>query len=206
MSQNYTLKGRLRERIGKGSTRRLRRSGQIPAIIYGESMPPLAISLFHKDIHYKIHAGGFRTTVMTVDIENQKIQVLPKDYQLDPVCDTPIHIDLLRVSSESVVNVNIPVRFLNEDACPGLRQGGVLNIVRHEIELIVPATSIPEAIEINLTGYEIGNSIHISAINLPKGVKSIIQDRDFTIATIAAPASFVSEEKKEDENNNINDK
>ncbi|RCL00454.1 MAG: large subunit ribosomal protein L25 [Candidatus Tokpelaia sp. JSC085] len=203
MSRNYTLKAEVRERVGKGSAQQLRRNGKIPAVIYGERQPPLAIALFHKDIDCKIHAGGFRTTVATVEVNSQKIQVLPKDYQLDIVRDVPVHVDFLRISSESVVHVNIPVRFLNEEACPGIKQGGVLNIVRHEIELIVSAIAIPEAIEIDLTGYAVGSSIHISAVNLPEGVKSIIQDRDFTIATIAAPAVLTVGESAEDENSRV---
>jgi len=197
MSKSYMLKAASRERVGKGSARELRRNGQIPAVIYGEKQPPLAIALPYKDVYHKIHGGGFRTTVATIELEGQNIQVLPKDCQLDPVRDTPLHIDFLRISAKSVVQVDIPVHFLNEEACPGLNQGGMLNIVRHEVELFAPATTIPEAIEIDLTGYEIGDSIHISAVRLPKDVEPVIQERDFTIATIAAPAVPVSEENGE---------
>lgn len=198
MSKSYMLKAEARERVGKGSARELRRNGQIPAVIYGEKQPPLAIALSYKDIYYKIHAGGFRTTVATIAFDDQKIQVLPKDYQLDPVRDTPLHVDFLRISAKSVVHVEIPVHFLNEESCPGIKQGGVLNIVRHEVELVAPATAIPEAIEVDLAGYEVGDSIHISAVKLPEGVEPAIQDRDFTIATIAAPAALVSEENAEE--------
>lgn len=194
MSRSYTFKAEARERVGKGSARALRRNGQIPAVIYGEKQPPLAIALSGKDVYYKIHGGGFRTTVATVELGQEKIQVLPKDYQLDPVKDMPLHIDFLRVSAKSVVEVAIPVHFLNEETCPGIKQGGVLNIVRHEVELTAPATAIPDSIEVDLSGYEIGDSIHISAVRLPERVEPVIQDRDFTIATIAAPAALVSEE------------
>ncbi|WP_375665359.1 50S ribosomal protein L25/general stress protein Ctc [Bartonella sp. TT121SHDZB] len=202
MSKSYTLKAEKRERVGKGSSRELRRNGLIPAVIYGEKQPPLAITVPYKEIFYKIHAGGFRTTIATIVLDKQKIMVLPKDYQLDPVRDFPLHVDFLRISAKSVVEVNIPVHFLNEDTAPGLKKGGVLNIVRHEIECTAPASAIPEAIEIDLSSYSIGDSIHISAVQLPKDVTPIIQDRDFTIATIAAPAGMdVSDETSEQENN-----
>ncbi|WP_375676167.1 MULTISPECIES: 50S ribosomal protein L25/general stress protein Ctc [unclassified Bartonella] len=205
MSKSYTLKAEKRERVGKGSSRELRRNGLIPAVIYGEKQPPLAITVPYKEIFYKIHAGGFRTTIATIILDKQKIMVLPKDYQLDPVRDFPLHVDFLRVSAKSVVEVNIPVHFLNEDTAPGLKKGGVLNIVRHEIECTAPASAIPEAIEIDLSSYSIGDSIHISAVQLPKDVTPIIQDRDFTIATIAAPAGMdVSDETSEQENDEEN--
>ncbi|UTO27952.1 50S ribosomal protein L25/general stress protein Ctc [Bartonella harrusi] len=205
MSKSYTLKAEIRERVGKGSSRELRRNGLIPAVIYGEKQPPLAITVPYKEIFYKIHAGGFRTTTATIVIGKQRIMVLPKDYQLDPVRDFPLHVDFLRISAKSVVEVNIPVHFLNEETAPGLKKGGVLNIVRHEIECTAPANAIPEAIEIDLANYSIGDSIHISAVKLPEGVTPVIQDRDFTIATIAAPADMdVSDEtsKQEDDENN----
>ncbi|WP_375642240.1 MULTISPECIES: 50S ribosomal protein L25/general stress protein Ctc [unclassified Bartonella] len=205
MSKSYTLKAEKRERVGKGSSRELRRNGLIPAVIYGEKQPPLAITVPYKEIFYKIHAGGFRTTIATIILDKQKIMVLPKDYQLDPVRDFPLHVDFLRISAKSVVEVNIPVHFLNEDTAPGLKKGGVLNIVRHEIECTAPASAIPEAIEIDLSSYSIGDSIHISAVQLPKDVTPIIQDRDFTIATIAAPAGMdVSDETSEQENDEEN--
>ncbi len=174
MSETYVLKADLRTRVGKGSSRELRRNGQIPAVIYGDKQEPLAIAVSYKEIFYKIHGGGFKTTVATIEVDGKKIQVLPKDYQLDPVRDFPQHVDFLRVSAKSVVHVNVPVHFKNEEAAPGIKRGGVLDG--------------------DLTGLEIGDSVHISAIKLPKGVTPAIQDRDFTIATIAAPAGLKSEE------------
>ncbi|MHC5307873.1 50S ribosomal protein L25/general stress protein Ctc [Bartonella sp. LJL80] len=196
MSKGYTLKAEARERVGKGSSRELRRNGLIPAVIYGDKQSPIAIAVPYKEVYYKIHGGGFRTTVATIEVGNEKIQVLPKDYQLDPVRDFPMHVDFLRVSAKSVVHVNIPVHFLNEEAAPGIKRGGVLNIVRHEVEFTAPANAIPDAIEVDLTGYEVGDSIHISAVKLPKGVTPVIQDRDFTIATVAAPAALRSEDEE----------
>ncbi|TWG96836.1 large subunit ribosomal protein L25 [Mesorhizobium sp. J18] len=197
MSQEtYELKAEARERVGKGSARELRRNGKIPAVIYGDKQPPLSIALPYKDVHLKIHAGGFMTTIATIDVGGKKIQVLPKDYQLDPVRDFTMHVDFLRVSRDTIVTVNIPVHFLNEEASPGIKRGGVLNIVRHEIEFTCPATAIPDAIEVDLTGLDIGDSVHISAVKLPEGVTPTITDRDFTIATVAAPAVLRSEDEE----------
>ncbi|MGH6763441.1 MAG: 50S ribosomal protein L25/general stress protein Ctc [Phyllobacterium sp.] len=194
MSETYVLKAEARERVGKGSSRELRRNGKVPAVIYGDKQAPLSIALDYKTIYYQIHGGGFKTTVATIELDGKKIQVLPKDYQLDPIKDTPVHIDFLRVSAKSIVTVNVPVHFKNDEAAPGIKRGGVLNIVRHDVEVQAPANAIPDAIEVDLTGKEIGDSIHISAVTLPKGVTPVIQDRDFTIATIAAPAGLKAEE------------
>src|SRR5690606_1873665 len=193
MSNTYELAAETRERVGKGSARAIRRNGQIPAVIYGEKQPPMPIVLGYKEVHRRIHAGGFMTTIATIDVDGQKIQVLPKDYQLDPVRDFPLHVDFLRVGKDTVVTVDIPVHFLNEEKSPGIKRGGVLNIVRHEIEATVPATAIPDFIEVDLAGTDLGDSIHISAVKRPEGVKPTITDRDFTIATIAAPAGLRSE-------------
>ncbi|MGN6303890.1 MAG: 50S ribosomal protein L25/general stress protein Ctc [Mesorhizobium sp.] len=190
MSQaSYELKAEAREQVGKGSARAVRRNGKVPAVIYGEKQPPLAIALSYKEIFYKIHGGGFLTTVATIDVDGKKIQVLPKDYQLDPVKDFPLHVDFLRVGKDTVVNVNVPVHFINEEKSPGIKRGGVLNVVRHEVEFHCPANAIPDSITVDLSGAEIGDSIHISAVTLPAGVKPVISDRDFTIATIAGTAA-----------------
>jgi large subunit ribosomal protein L25 len=181
----YELKAETREQVGKGSARAVRRDGKVPAVIYGDKQPPLAIALSYKDVYYKIHGGGFLTTIATIDVGGKKVQVLPKDYQLDPIKDTPVHVDFLRIGKDTEVNVEVPVHFINEDKSPGIKRGGALNIVRHEIEFHCPANAIPEFIEVDLTGTDIGDSIHISAVNLPKGVRPVINERDFTIATIA---------------------
>ncbi|BCH31451.1 50S ribosomal protein L25 [Mesorhizobium sp. L-8-10] len=199
MSETYELKAEARERVGKGSAREVRRNGKVPAVIYGDKQPPLAIALSYKDIFYKIHGGGFMTTVTTIDVDGKKIQVLPKDYQLDPVRDFPMHVDFLRVGKNTAVNVEVPVHFVNEDKSPGLKRGGVLNVVRHEVEFHCPANAIPEFITIDLTGADIGDSIHISAVKLPAGVKPVITDRDFTIATIAGSAAMKPEAEAAEE-------
>jgi large subunit ribosomal protein L25 len=193
--QTYELTAEARERVGKGSARELRRNGRVPAVIYGDKQEPTPISLSYKDIHQRLHGGAFMTTIATIDLGGQKIRVLPKDYQLDPVRDFPTHVDFLRISANSRVTVDVPVHFLNEDKSPGIKRGGTLNIVRHTVEFSCPADSIPEFIEADLTGLDINDGVHISAVKLPEGVKPVIQDRDFTIATIAVPAGMKSEEE-----------
>lgn len=193
MSNSYELKAEARERVGKGSAREVRRNGKVPAVIYGDKQPPLAIAVSYKEIFYKIHGGGFMTTVATIDVDGKKIQVLPKDYQLDPVRDFPMHVDFLRISRDTEVNVDVPVHFINEDKSPGIKRGGVLNIVRHQVEFHCRANAIPEFITVDLDGAEIGDSIHISAVKLPEGVRPVIADRDFTIATIAGSSAAQSE-------------
>ena len=198
MSQDtYELKAELRERVGKGSSRELRRKGLIPAVIYGDKQEPIAISLPSKEVTLKIHSGGFMTTVATIDVGGKKISVLPKDYQLDPVRDFTVHVDFLRVGANTQVNVEVPVHFINEAKSPGIKVGGVLNIVRHEVELHCPADAIPEFLTADLSGLKIGDGIHISHIKLPEGATPVISDRDFTIATIVAPAGGTSGDEEE---------
>jgi large subunit ribosomal protein L25 len=191
----YELKAEARERVGKGSSRELRRNGFIPAVIYGDKQDPIAIALNTNEVTKRIHAGGFMTTVATIDVNGEKISVLPKDYQLDPVRDFTMHVDFLRVSGNTEVSVEVPVHFVNEEKSPGIKVGGVLNIVRHEVELLCPASDIPEFLTVDLTGAKIGDSLHISAVTLPKGARPVITDRDFTIATIVAPAAGVADEE-----------
>ncbi|NVP58137.1 50S ribosomal protein L25/general stress protein Ctc [Mycoplana rhizolycopersici] len=191
---SYELKAETRERVGKGSSRELRRNGLIPAVIYGDKKAPISIALSTKEVTQRIHAGGFMTTVATIDVNGEKISVLPKDYQLDPVRDFTMHVDFLRVSADSRVTVQVPVHFVNEDKAPGIKQGGMLNIVRHEVELHCPANDIPEAITFDLEGLKIGDSIHISHTKLPKGTTPVITDRDFTVATIVGTAAAKEEE------------
>ena len=190
----YELKAEARERVGKGSARELRRNGNIPAVIYGDKQAPVSISLSRNDVTKRLHAGGFMTTVATIDVGGTKYRVLPKDYQLDPVRDFMVHVDFLRVSANTRVTVEVPVHFVNEEKSPGIKRGGVLNVVRHEVEFHCSADDIPEFITADLTGLEIGDGIHISHIKLPKGVSPVIADRDFTIATVAAPAGLKSED------------
>ncbi len=196
--ESYELKAEARERVGKGSSRELRRNGLIPAVIYGDKQAPISIALSTNEVTKRIHAGGFMTTVATIDVDGKKIKVLPKDYQLDPVRDFTMHVDFLRVSGNTLVNVEIPVHFENEEKSD-IKIGGVLNIVRHTVEFHCTANDIPEAITVDLSGLKIGDSVHISNVKLPKNITPVIADRDFTIATIVAPAAGVEEEAAAEE-------
>jgi len=195
----YELKAQPRDRTGKGAARELRRNSMVPAVIYGDKKDPLAIALPQKELTMRLHAGGFLTTVATIEVDGVKHQVLPKDYQTDPVRDFIVHVDFLRISKNSRVVVHVPVHFKNEDASPGLKRGGVLNIVRHEVEVECPATAIPDYIEVDLAGVDIGDSIHISHVTLPDNTKPTITDRDFTIATVAGSSAMKSEENEANE-------
>ena len=192
MGATYELSATVREKVGKGAARSVRRQDMIPAVIYGGNQPPLAIALPQRDMTLKIYAGGFYTTVAEIAVNGEKIKTLPRDFQIDPMTERPIHIDFLRVLPGSSITVEVPVQFINDSQAPGIRRGGVLNVVRHRVELIVPVDSIPEKIVADLTGLEINDSLHISAIPLPEGVRPTI-DRDFTVATIAAPAGVKEE-------------
>lgn len=205
MSNSYELQAEARERVGKGSARELRRNGKIPAVIYGDNKPPLSIALPYKEVTMKIHGGGFMTTIATIDVDGQKHRVLPKDYQLDPVRDFTMHVDFLRISKNTMVTVDVPVHFENEEECPGISRGGVLNIVRHAVEINCPANNIPEAFVADLTGLDLGDGIHISNITLPEGAEPTITDRDFTIATIASPAGLKSEDNAASEDDEATD-
>ena len=196
-TETYELKAETRERVGKGSSRELRRNGLIPAVIYGDKQAPLSIAISTKDVTQRIHAGGFKTTVATIDVNGEKIKVLPKDFQLDPVRDFTMHVDFLRVSGDTHVVVEVPVHFINEEKSPGIKAGGVLNVVRHTVELHTLAGNIPDALTADLSGLKVGDSVHISNIKLPKGTSPVITDRDFTIATIAAPAGGLKEDEAE---------
>ena len=197
MSDTVVLKAEARDRVGKGSSRAIRRQGNIPAVIYGDSKDPVGIVLPSKDVSLMLHRGGFMTSILEIDIDGTKHKVLPKDYQLDPVKDFLMHVDFLRVSSKTIVTVNIPVHFDNEEDCPGLKQGGVLNIVRHEVEVNCPAADIPESFTIDLAEAEVGDTLNVSAISMPANVVPTITDRDFTIVTIQAPGGGVEDEDAE---------
>ena len=192
MAEIMVLKAQAREGVGKGAARELRRQGLVPAVIYGDKQSPVTIALAYKDIHKAIYAGGFLSHVIQLDVDGTSHSVIPRDYQLDPVKDFPLHVDFLRVGSGSTLHVEVHVTFTNEEQSPGLKRGGTLNVVRHTVEVIAPANAIPEELSVDLSGTEIGDSIHISAVTLPAGVTPAIKDRDFTIATIVAPSSLRS--------------
>jgi large subunit ribosomal protein L25 len=189
MAETTELKAWARQRSGKGGARSERREGRIPGILYGDKREPETIAVDYRAISQELLTGHFQSTIFTLNVEGTKTRVIPRAVQLDPVRDFPIHVDFLRLSKDALVTVDVPVRFLNEAASPGLKRGGVLNIVRHEIPVRCPADAIPDHFDVDLTGLEIGNSIHISAITLPPGVRPTITERDFTVATIVGRAA-----------------
>lgn len=192
MGATYELTATVREKVGKGAARATRRDGLVPAVVYGGKQPSLAIALPFRDINHRIYGGGFYTTLATIDVGGEKVRVIPRDYQLDPVSDRPVHVDFLRVVEGSRLTIDVPVHFINEEASPGIKRGGVLNVVRHTVNLDCPADAIPEQIVCDLTGLDINDSVHISSVALPEGANPTI-GRDFTIATIAAPAGVKEE-------------
>lgn len=194
MSDTLTLPAETRERAGKGASRALRREGRTPAVIYGGNEEPLAIHVEEKLLIKQLGTGHFFNSIVELEVGGKTVRTLPKDVAFHPVNDRPLHADFLRLSANATIHVNVPVIFANEEASPGLKRGGVLNIVRHELELICQADKIPDDIAIDVTGLEVGASIHISHVKLPEGSKSAITDRDFTIATIVAPSGLRSEE------------
>ena len=187
MAEMKTLTATVRSGTGKGAARSVRREGRIPGVIYGGGDAPESITLDYRDLNKLIYAGHFLTTIFEIDVGGRKERVIPRDYQLDVVRDTPMHIDFLRLKAGSSLRIDVPVHFINQDISPGLKKGGTLNIVLHTVEMRVPADAIPEAITVDLAKADINESIHISAVPLPEGCKPIIQDRDFTVATIVPP-------------------
>ena len=194
MSDEIQLTAQARDRVGKGAARELRRNNMVPAVIYGDKKPPLGIALPSKEITLKIHAGGFMTSILSIDVDNTNHRVLPKDYQLHPVTDRVLHVDLLRVSARTMVQVEIPVHFINDETSVGLKAGGNLNIVRHTIEVECRADQIPDGFEVDLAEIDIDDVVHVSAITMPENVKPVIDDRDFTICTIQPPKTSEEEE------------
>ncbi len=198
MADSATMVAQARERVGKGTARAARRNGLIPGVIYGAKKAPIAIAIERRILDKEIQRGGFLNRLYDLQIGGKKEQVLPRDVQLDPVTDFPLHVDFLRLGKSAEISIMVPMNFVDEESSPGIRRGGVLNVVRHEVEFRCRADTIPEQIEISLADWDIGDSIHISHVKLPDGVVPTITDRDFTVATIAAP-TVVSEEAAEAE-------
>src|SRR6185312_12532399 len=185
MAQASEIKASARARAGKGGARAIRRQGSVPGVLYGDKAEPQNITLDFKDLVLAVGRGKFLSTVHDLSLDGNKCRVIPREVQLDPIKDMPVHVDFQRVGAGARIRVNVPVRFINEALSPGLKRGGVLNIVRHEVEVTCPADAIPEYFEFNLEGLEIGRSVHISATKMPEGVKPTILNRDFTVATVA---------------------
>jgi large subunit ribosomal protein L25 len=194
MSDTLTLSAEARDRAGKGASRALRRENRVPAVIYGNNEEPQLVHVEEKILNKLLGTGFFFNSVVMLEVGGKKIRTLPKDVAFHPVTERPLHADFLRVSANSKLAVNVPVRFINEELSPGLKRGGVLNIVRHELEMICDATRIPDEIIVDVTGFDVGEAVHFSHITLPEGTESAITDRDFTIATIVAPSALKSSE------------
>lgn len=187
MAEVVSLSAQPRDRVGKGAARAVRRAGKVPAVIYGGKEAPLPVSIEPQALMRQLNTGAFFTTMIELDIGGKAHKVLARDVQFHPVTDRPEHVDFLRVAADTLITVAVPVIFENEATCPGIKRGGVLNIVRHEVELECRADSIPHALHADLSSLQIGDSLHISHITLPPGVTPTITDRDFTVATVAAP-------------------
>ena len=193
MSDALTLPAERRERAGKGASRELRRNGRVPAVIYGGKEEPLAIHVEAKELARQLNTGHFMNSIVMVEVGGKTVRAIPKDVAVHPVSDRPTHVDFLRLAKDAKIQVAVPVVFVNEDDSPGLKKGGVLNVVRHELELVCESDKIPDDIQLDVTGLDIGDSIHISHVALPEGSVSAITDRDFTIATIVAPSAMKSD-------------
>jgi large subunit ribosomal protein L25 len=191
------LEAKRRERAGKGAARAIRRENRVPAVIYGAGQPPVSISLDYNTTNKLVYAGRFLTTLFEIDVEGEKMRALPRDYQLDPVTDKPIQVDFLRLVSGATVRVEVPVHFINQDISVGLKKGGTLNIVRHTVEMTVPADNIPSGITGDVSKLDLGESLHISAFVIPDDCTLMIADRDFTIATIAVPSGYKEAEAED---------
>jgi len=196
MSEQLTLPAEARDRAGKGASRELRRGGRVPAVVYGQKAEPLSIHVEEKLLSKMLSSGHFMNSVVMVDVAGKPTRTLPKAVDFHPVTSRPIHVDFLRISEHTQVHVAVPMRFDNEDASPGLKRGGVLNVVVHELEIVCDAAHIPSEIHIPLDGLEIGDSIHISQVKLPEGVTPANTEEDFTVATIVAPSAMKAEEEE----------
>lgn len=197
MSKNYALQADKRERTGKGVARSLRREGRTPAVIYGDKKQPVTISLSENEINVEYNKGQIFTTLCDLDVAGDKHLVLARDVQLHPVTDVVEHVDFLRVTAKTKLAVDVPVHFINEDKCPSLDQKGTVNVVRHTVELMCSAVNIPDFIEANLEGKEHGDAVKLSDAEMPEGAKPVIDDRDFTIATLVPPKTAEQEAAEE---------
>jgi large subunit ribosomal protein L25 len=196
MSEVLDLVAEVRERAGKGASRAIRREGRVPAVIYGEKQEPTSIHIEEKVLMKALHTGHFFNSVVMLDVAGKKVRTLPKDVQFHPVTDRPLHADFLRIGEHSKVSVNVPVHFKDEEQSPGIKRGGVLNIVVHDLGLSVDAAEIPDEIVVSLKGLDVGENIHLSQIALPKGATALDHE-DITIATIVAPSALKSAEGEE---------
>jgi len=187
MSKETSIDAEIRSGAGKSSVKKVISAGKIPSVIYGLGEDPINISLDKILVQKEINAGGFLTRIFSLNIDGKKNLAIPREVQFHPLSDQPIHVDFLRLAPDSKITLDIPTRFINEETSPGLKRGGVLNVNRRTVQLSCPASNIPEEIVFDLDGLEIGDTIRISSITLPDGVVPLITDRDFTVASVAAP-------------------
>lgn len=193
MADVTLLSAEQRAQVGKGATRAARRAGLLPGVIYGAKKPPMTVLIEPKNLLAEWAKPGFFGQLFDIELDGAKHRVLCREVQQEPISDRPIHVDFLRVGAATLIDVEVPVTFINEEESPGLRRGGLVNMVRRTIELNCRADSIPSEIVIDLAGREIGDSIHISNISLPEGANPTVSDRDFTVATIVAPSAVAAE-------------
>lgn len=196
MVQTVSIAAQPRQRAGKGAARAVRRAGRVPGVIYGNQQSPMLIDLDPKELDREVQKAGFFTRLFDIKVDGKTERVLPRDLQLHPVSDRPEHVDFMRVGANTRIRVSVPVKFQHQDRSPGLKRGGVLNIVRHTIEVYCTVENIPQQIAVSLEGLDIGDSVHISAVKLPEGVRPTITGRDFTVAAVAAPSVLKSPEEE----------
>ena len=203
MADIPSLHATLRDGTGKGAARRARNEGQVPGVIYGGNEAPVAINVKYNELFKMLKAGKFMSTLLDLKMDGVDQRVICRAVQRDVVKGLPTHIDLLRLKRNSRINLFIPVNFINEDACPGIKRGGVLTIVRPDVELQVTAGEIPEELTVDLSKYDVGDTITISDIELPSGTRTIIQGRDFVIGNISAPSSLKSSDDEEEDTGDV---
>lgn len=194
MATVQEIKATSRARTGKGAARAVRREGRVPGVIYGNHEAPLAITVDSEELQQRIAAGRFLTTLYDVDVDGAKQRVIPRDFQLDPVMDAPIHVDFLRLGAGAEIRVRIPIHVVNTDRSPGIKRGGTVNVVTHSLEVICPAEEIPQTIDVDVAGLEIGHSKHLDDIALPANVRPIVRG-DATLVTIVPPSGYAEEIK-----------
>jgi large subunit ribosomal protein L25 len=188
------LKAAARPKSGKGAARAERRAGRVPAVIYGDNQPPLGVSFDNAEIRQRIYAGRFLTTIFDIDLDGKKHRVIPRDFQLDPVKDTPVHVDFMRLGEGATIRVNIPVHVRGAEVSPGVKRGGAVNIVLHTIAIRVRADQIPESFDIDVSDLEINHSRHLGEINFPEGIE-VLEEEGATLVTIVPPSGYAEDVK-----------
>ncbi len=197
MAQTVTLNASVRERAGKGAARAVRREGRVPAVIYGDKKDPQTISMDYRELMKQVQTGRFLSTLIDIDVDGTKVRTIPRDLQFDPVRDFVVHVDFLRLGKGARIAVEVAINFLGDEDSPGLKRGGVLNVVRHTVEIMCPADAIPESFDMDISELDIGDGLHSTDLTLPEGMTFTITDRDFTIATISAPSGGADEDEED---------